>query len=82
MAGTFLNMKDKLRYRVEDLSKAGLQAYWTKTDSGERIIKAILDGGEWFYVTRGAMWQSMQEKGVIEGFKAHTECSEASSGQV
>jgi hypothetical protein len=67
-----------LRYTVGTFRHAGLEARWTKTRKGAPIIvarnpKAISDHQrERWWAVDAAMWETMKEVGIVDGFDGHT----------
>lgn len=67
-----------VKYSVNPLRIAGLEARWTHTRNGAPIIvardpKAISEHQRltWWHVDQ-AMWDTMNEIGIKEGFDRHT----------
>lgn len=59
-----------MKYSVQTIRAAGLQARWTRTRRGAPIISA--NAGKGWYVVSNDMWTAMKSEGVKPAFERFT----------
>ncbi len=65
-------MITKIYYRVNTFREAGLEAKWSKTQTGKPYLLAR---GAWvkaWFVITANMFERMKKVGILEAFKEHT----------
>jgi hypothetical protein len=62
----------KLHYRVSTFREAGLEAKWSKTQSGRPYLVAKQVSSKTWFVITARMFERMKKVGVFNAFEEHT----------